>query len=471
MKSQPLTEATASFLGRALAEIRAAMRRTMHPATRKTGASWGTRSPLRLFFALALLLALTGCDDNGIVLTFEGVEGQAPPDFEVATLAGVWRSDGHDMAIRHLGFNRYQLIGKDDDNFEFRLAAAGDMLVFDFIQQSDPEFATAPLHFPCKFEVQAPDMVLSCLSRKWIEAQSAWDVPRTVIKNDLVLTGSAPDLLALLKRAAGEREAFHEVWRLHRPRLEQIAAWRDAAVNDAAAAQESLAMAYISGYDIDADPGKAMAWMARAAEQGRASAQQHMGEACREGYGPVAKDPERALAWFRAAAAQDYPPAVFSVGLAYEKGEGVLADEIEAAQWYRRAAALGHAEAFYRLGYLYEQGTAMPRSHAEAIANYQRAVEADAALADAWQALGRLYAEAGDPALRNLNQALGAARRAVELDGHNADYLTTLARVYAIRGQYDQAVRTIRDAIAITKTEEREDALAQYLVYASPAGR
>ena len=78
---------------------------------------------------------------------------------------------------------------------------------------------------------------------------------------------------------------------------------------------------------------------------------------------------EKALAWFRKAAAQGHAAAQDHLGMCYENGHGVEADAQQALAWYQRAAEQNFAGAQYHLGLLYDAG---------------RALEADPVQAAAW---------------------------------------------------------------------------------------
>lgn len=131
--------------------------------------------------------------------------------------------------------------------------------------------------------------------------------------------------------------------------------------------------------------------------------------------------------------------AQYVVGRAYETGEGVQADEAEAARWYRQAALQGNVEAQYHLarlvargakglkqdlptafkllqdaaakghgpamnalGQAYQQGKGTPADPAKAADWYRKA--ADLKLPDAQNNLGMLYLQ-GKGVTRDLTEA------------------------------------------------------------------
>jgi TPR repeat protein len=63
-----------------------------------------------------------------------------------------------------------------------------------------------------------------------------------------------------------------------------------------------------------------------------------------------------AAAWFRKAAEQGVARAQFHLGFCYECGEGVQRDKGQAAIWYRRAADQGDGDAKTRLSGIYASG-------------------------------------------------------------------------------------------------------------------
>lgn len=68
--------------------------------------------------------------------------------------------------------------------------------------------------------------------------------------------------------------------------------------------------------------------------------------------------------------------AQLALGLKYLEGDGIQANEAEAARWLERAANQGLAVAQYRLGTLYERGHGVPANAAQAIKWYSAAANA-----------------------------------------------------------------------------------------------
>lgn len=67
-------------------------------------------------------------------------------------------------------------------------------------------------------------------------------------------------------------------------------------------------------------------------------------------------DAQQALVWFRKAADQGHAEAQFHLGWRYDRGDGVTRDVAAAVGWYARAAEQGFAPALFRLGLRYDFG-------------------------------------------------------------------------------------------------------------------
>ena len=92
------------------------------------------------------------------------------------------------------------------------------------------------------------------------------------------------------------------------------------------------------------------------------------------------------------AASQGLAHAQYHLGLLYERGEGVPRDEVAAAHWHRQAAQQGEVAAQTSLGLMYRDG---------------RGVLRDDALAYAWLSLA---AAPADPGLRDERAARARAQ-------------------------------------------------------------
>ncbi len=102
-----------------------------------------------------------------------------------------------------------------------------------------------------------------------------------------------------------------------------------------------------------------------AAEAGDSAAQFDMGNRYLSGDGVIADEFEAAR-WFRKAADQDNNNAQYNLGVMYMTGKGVIADLNEAISWFRRAAELGDPPAQFTLATLYANGKGVPQDPVQA---------------------------------------------------------------------------------------------------------
>ena len=163
---------------------------------------------------------------------------------------------------------------------------------------------------------------------------------------------------------------------------------------------------------------------------------------------------QEAVRWLREAVT--YQPKLprywYGLGAAYEASD----DGPSAVAAFRRAAELGEVDAEYRIGKLYESGgRGIAKDDAQALFWYRKSVSHDDAIAlnnTAWA-----YATSTDPAIRNPSAALEYARKAVRLgtDHPVPNHLDTLAEALYANGQYEEAVKTEREALALVSPERR----------------
>ncbi len=139
-----------------------------------------------------------------------------------------------------------------------------------------------------------------------------------------------------------------------------------------AVAQHDLAVRFLDGKTVDADPDKARAWMERAATQGMARAQHRLAVMYADGKG-VGADANRAAMWHTRAASQGHPGSQHALALAYAAGRGVKPSEAAAVEWLRRAARAGNAPSQALLAERYATGRGVPRDRAKAIEWFGRA--------------------------------------------------------------------------------------------------
>jgi len=168
----------------------------------------------------------------------------------------------------------------------------------------------------------------------------------------------------------------------------------------------------------------------------------------------VAHRNQEAVRWLREAVAYQPKSARFwyELGAAYEASD----DGPSAVGAFRRAAELGAVDAEYRIGKLYESGgRGIPKDDAQALFWYRKSVDHDDANAlnnTAWA-----YATSTDPAIRNPAAALEYARKAVRLgkDHPVPNHLDTLAEALYVNQQYEEAVKTEQEAIAMVSPERK----------------
>ncbi len=113
-------------------------------------------------------------------------------------------------------------------------------------------------------------------------------------------------------------------------------------------AQMRLGSLYYHGQGVKESNPLALQWFQRAANQGLAEAQFHLGNMHAYGQAPAAadEDPQRLAAqWYFEAARQGHAEAQYSLGILFLTGSGVSPSVTEARKWIGRAAAQGHADA------------------------------------------------------------------------------------------------------------------------------
>ena len=117
-------------------------------------------------------------------------------------------------------------------------------------------------------------------------------------------------------------------------------------------------------------------WYRKAAEQGHAEAQYHMGNICESAYDFTGRNYDKAFEWYLKAAEQGHIGAQYELGNMYCLGgtwRNFSLNFSEAAKWYRKAAEQGHADAQYSLGSLYQNGEGVEQDYLEAMKWYIKA--------------------------------------------------------------------------------------------------
>jgi TPR repeat protein len=219
-------------------------------------------------------------------------------------------------------------------------------------------------------------------------------------------------------------------------------AYRQAADQGNAVAQNNLGDIYADGRGVARNYAEALKWYHRAADQGSAQAQYGIGVMYSFGFG-VSKNYTEALKWYHLAADQGSAQAQNGIGVMYDLGFGVSENDTEAAKWYRLAADQGSHDGQVNLGGMYEIGVGVPQSYAEALKWYHLA--ADQGDAHAQNKLGFLYAY-GQGVPQSYAEALKWFRLAA--DQWNADAQAKLGLMYengqGVPPDYAEAVKWYR---------------------------
>lgn len=163
-----------------------------------------------------------------------------------------------------------------------------------------------------------------------------------------------------------------------------IAVAQRAAEQGDASAQFHLGRSYDTGDGIEHDSDKAEYWYHKAAEQGNVYAQTELAVLYKH-TGGVKTDYTKAMYWFRKAAKQLEISAIQGdavaqrlLGRAYHSGDGVEQNYVKAEYWYHKAAEQGNADAQMALGSNYRYGVGgVEQDYAKAEYWYRKAAEAE----------------------------------------------------------------------------------------------
>jgi TPR repeat protein len=245
----------------------------------------------------------------------------------------------------------------------------------------------------------------------------------------------------------------------------EAAKWfRKAAEQNHPDAQLNLGIMCYQGQDTAKDYLEAVKWFRSAAEQNSADAQYNLGVCYGQGQG-VVKDDSESVRWFAKAAEQGVATAQYCLGFCYAMGRGVAKDFIQAAKWYRKAAEHGDAAAQRDLGRCYATGVGIAKNEAESVKWYRKSASQNDA--GGQNALAWCLATSDDPAIRDGSNAVVFAEKAVAATQRsNPANLDTLAAAYAEIGQFQKAVGTQKEAMALLKTdEETKDYTSRLALY------
>ena len=147
--------------------------------------------------------------------------------------------------------------------------------------------------------------------------------------------------------------------------------WK-AAEQGLANAQYHLGVCYANGTGTAVNKQEAFYWYKMAAEQGLAKAQFNLAICYDNGEGTAVNKPE-AFRWYKAAAEQGIAVAQNNLAVCYNNGEGTAVNKPEAFRWYKKAAEQGMAIAQNNLGFCYEIGAGTAVNKTEAVCWYKAA--------------------------------------------------------------------------------------------------
>lgn len=120
-----------------------------------------------------------------------------------------------------------------------------------------------------------------------------------------------------------------------------------------APAQVDLGKVYYFGLAGNRDDNEALVWFKKAAEQGDAKGQYHLGQMYTEGKGGLKESEKEASEWYEKSATQGYAPAQYYLAILYLAGiDGIEKDQSKALDLLQKAAAQGNKEAVDLLGKL-----------------------------------------------------------------------------------------------------------------------
>ncbi|MCM1130748.1 MAG: sel1 repeat family protein [Roseburia sp.] len=124
--------------------------------------------------------------------------------------------------------------------------------------------------------------------------------------------------------------------------------------------QNNLASVYLHGmFGVPQNYVIAKYWLEKAAMNGVAEAQYHLGVLYDNGWG-CSQDYDMARYWYEKSAAQNDSAAQYNLGYMYYHGNGVEKNYLIAASWYEKAANQGHASAQNNLALMYFKGEGVP---------------------------------------------------------------------------------------------------------------
>jgi TPR repeat protein len=439
---------------------------------RKSGsvpANWAVRT-LGCVILLACVLVTLGCKDEYPGLTAEELQSDSLPEFDDATFAGTWISEGEYVLFEVKEHGFYLLRSPEDENDEekeepipFRLKRTGDLLILEYSMETD----SGHVYRPCVISIKEQAMELDCLVADELFKMGVEFETQKAGSDELkVIRESQKRLKEFYREQANNPKVFEPTIRMTRPQPARMARLGKQALRGSSEAQEMLARAYQAGEIVARNREEASKWARKAAEAERPSAQVLYGDILRDESRAHQNTTEseniqqEALLWYQRAAEQKYPRAFGRLGHLYE--EWAYKDESSAVDNYKRGAELGDADSTAQLGIRYYYGTGVPKDERAAL-RYLEAVPESEREARAWDTLARIYLDTLEPEQRDAKKARHAAEQAV-IDFRGSDGLELLARAAFKNEQYAQAVKYQAEAISMggDRLEERKETLAYY---------
>lgn len=148
------------------------------------------------------------------------------------------------------------------------------------------------------------------------------------------------------------------------------------------------------------------------------------------------------------------PEAQFSLGRMYLSGRGVEQNFEQGLEWLKKAAAQQHGQSQNQLGLLYLTGTGVDMDCGNAAHWFSQVNTRSDFRLQAQSNLAWVLATCPQDSARNGQRALQIIQSLIDnKHGKNPSLLDTLAAALAETGQFDQAVTTQQQAIALLEQQ------------------
>jgi len=177
------------------------------------------------------------------------------------------------------------------------------------------------------------------------------------------------------------------------------------------------------------------------AEPGYAEAQYNLGVMFYTGEGVIKNDVEAAEC-FRKAAERGHVYAQYNLGAMYHNGIGVTQNDIEAAKWFRKAAEQGNADAQNDLGVMYYLGKGVTQNDIEAAKWFRKAAEQEHAAA--YGGLGWLLITQG-----KFDEAQTLTEKAHQKQPQMFAWSMNLGHIYLLKGDRQTARSYYQEALPL----------------------